>query len=38
LAGEEFRRRWIAEATRIAETFYNPVRLHQTLGYLSPDQ
>ncbi len=20
------------------ETFYNPVRLHQTLGYLSPDQ
>jgi len=20
------------------ETFYNPVRLHQALGYLSPDQ
>jgi len=20
------------------ETFYNPVRIHQTLGYLSPDQ
>ena len=20
------------------ETFYNPVRLHQKLGYLSPDQ
>ena len=20
------------------ETFYNPVRLHQTLGYLSPNQ
>ena len=20
------------------ESFYNPVRLHQTLGYLSPDQ
>jgi len=20
------------------ETFYNPVRLHQTLGYLSPEQ
>ena len=23
---------------RYIETFYNPVRLHQTLGYLSPDQ
>ena len=20
------------------ETFYNPVRIHQTLGYLSPNQ
>ncbi len=20
------------------ETFYNPVRIHQTLGYLSPDE
>lgn len=31
------------EAARLSvfkyiETFYNPVRLHQTLGYLSPDQ
>ena len=23
---------------RYIETFYNPVRLHQTLNYLSPDQ
>jgi len=23
---------------RYIETFYNPQRLHQTLGYLSPDQ
>ncbi len=32
-----------AEAARLSvfkyvETFYNPVRLHQTLGYQSPDQ
>ncbi len=31
------------EAARLSvfkyvETFYNPVRLHQTLGYKSPDQ
>ncbi len=31
------------EAARLSvfmylETFYNPVRLHQTLGYQSPDQ
>ncbi len=27
-----------AESARAIETFHNPVRLHQTLGYQFPDQ